>query len=84
MGKFKKHFTKGFEDLIGREESAATYKGRRFSTCFKKLAETINLDIEEIKTEIRSNITSMGREEEMRKGRAVHSDIRSFSEIMSG
>ena len=72
MNKFKKHFTKSLEDLIGKEESAPTYKGRKFSICFKKLAETINLDMDEIKTEIRSNNAS--------KERAT----KSFSEIISG
>ena len=56
MKKFKKHFTKSFEELLGKEEIGCNYKGRKFTNCFKKLAETINIDIEEIRTEIfRSN-----------------------------
>ena len=55
MKKFKKHFTKSFEELLGKEEITSNYKGRKFTNCFKKLAETIDIDIEEIRTEIRSN-----------------------------
>ena len=56
-------------------------KGRKFSNCFKKLAETVNIDVEEIITEIRStsryrDITSVGREE-VGKGQVGQSDIRS-------
>ena len=80
MIKFKRHFSKGFEDLLGREESMANFsngvKGRKFSNCFKKLAETVNIDVDEIITEIRSNATGVGREE-VGKRQVGQSDIRS-------
>ena len=63
MAKFKKHFTKGFEDLVGKEEIIANYKGRKFSNCFKQLAEAINVDFEEIRTEIKSSFTDKKRDD---------------------